>query len=268
VSTNHGSSWSDILNATAATYSLSTAVSNGGYQYRAVLTNAVGVTTTRVATLTVNSRSFSTSTTYTTNVLAGFSTGSIHLVDIVDPEAISMSTTYTATINWGDGHVDTNVAVSHPDSDGVTIRVMGNHVYSAGGNYQPLITLFDAAGSAFTTVLGNTAKLTVGTNVSGWVKITRSSPVKNRTTGMWAQTVTMNNISGVDLTGNIDFVLSALTAGVSLANATGGTAGGSNPYIRFSTTGLKAGKSIRLVLNFQLPVTITSFNYNFATYTN
>jgi hypothetical protein len=78
----------------------------------------------------------------------------------------------------------------------------------------------------------------------------------------------MNNISGVDLTGNIDFVLSALTAGVSLANATGGTAGGSNPYIRFSTTGLKAGKSIRLVLNFQLPVTITSFNYNFATYTN
>jgi hypothetical protein len=268
VSTNHGSSWSDILNATAATYSLSTVMSNGGYQYRAVLTNPVGVITSGVATLTVNSRSFSTSTTYTTTVLAGFSTGSIHLVDIVDPEAISMSTTYTATINWGDGHVDTNVAVSHPDSDGVTIRVRGNHVYSAGGNYQPLITLFDAAGSAFTTVLGNTAKLTVGTNVSSQVKITRSSPVKNRTTGMWAQTVTINNSSGVDLTGNVDFVLIGLTAGVSLENATGSIADGAASYIRFSTRGLKAGKSISLVLNFLLPTTMTSFNYSFKTFTN
>ena len=268
VSTNYGSSWSDIPNATAATYSLSTAVSNGGYQYRAVLTNAVGVTTTRVATLTVNSRSFSISTTYTTTVLAGFSTGSIHLVDIVDPEAISMSTTYTATINWGDGNVDTNVAVSHPDSDGITIRVMGNHVYSVGGTYHPLITLFDAAGSDFTTVLGNTAKLTVGTNVSSQVKITRSSPVKNRTTGMWAQTVTINNISGVDLIGNVDFVLIGLTAGVSLENATGSITDGAAAYIRFSTSGLKAGKSISLVLNFSLPTSVTSFNYSFKTFTS
>jgi hypothetical protein len=41
--------------------------------------------------------------------------------------------------------------------------------------------------------------------------------------------VTMNNISGIDLTGNIDFVLIGLTAGVSLSGATGYTAGGANP---------------------------------------
>ena len=85
---------------------------------------------------------------------------------------------------------------------------------------------------------------------------------------MWAQTVTMNNISGADLTGNIDFVLSGLTAGVSLANATGSTAGGANPYIRFSTSGLKAGKSISLVLNFSLPSPVTAFNYKFDTFTD
>jgi len=27
--------------------------------------------------------------------------------------------------------------------------------------------------------------------------------VKNRITGLWSQTVTMNNISGLDLTGNL-----------------------------------------------------------------
>jgi hypothetical protein len=266
VSTNSGSSWSDIPNATAATYSRSTVVSNGGYQYRAVLTNAVGVITSSVATLTVNSRSFSTLTTYTTTVFTGLSTGSINLVDFNDPHAISQSATYTATINWGDGNVDTNVAVSHPSSDGTTIRVRGNHVYSVGGSYQPIITLFDGAGSVITTVWGNTAKLIVGTNVSDKVSITRSSPVKNRTTGLWAQTVTMNNISGGDLTGNLDFVLSALTAGVSLVNATGSTAGGANPYIRFSTSGLKAGKSISLVLNFSLPTSVTAFKYDFKTF--
>ena len=180
--------------------------------------------------------------------------------------SISQSTTYTATINWGDGKVDTNVAVSHPSSDGTTIRVLGSHVYATSGNYQPLITLFDGAGSVITTVLGNTARLIVGTNASSKVRITRSNPIKNLTTGLWAQTVTMNNISGVNLTGNLDFLLSGLTAGVSLANATGSTAGGANPYIRFSTSGLKAGKSISLVLNFRLPVGVTSFNYDYKSF--
>ena len=76
------------------------------------------------------------------------------------------------------------------------------------------------------------------------------------------------NISGVDLKGNLDFVLIGLTAGVSLSGATGYTAGGANPYVRFSTAGLKAGKSISLVLKFAIPTTITAFNYSFKTFTN
>ena len=141
VSTNRGSSWSEIPNATAATYSLSTVVSNGGYQYRAVTTNAVGVITSHVVTLTVNPRSLSTLTIYTTTVFTGLSTGLINLVDIVDLQGISLLTIYTATINWGDGNVDTNVAVLHPGSDGTTIHVRGTHLYAVGGSYQPLVTL-------------------------------------------------------------------------------------------------------------------------------
>ena len=268
VSTNGGSSWSMISGATAGTYSISTILSNQGSQYRAVLTNVLGVTTTNAATLTVNGRPFSVLATYTTTAFTGLNTGSINLVDIFDSLGVTLPTTYTATINWGDGQTDSNIAVAHPNADGTTVRVLGSHTYTTKGTYHPIITLFSADGALLTTVSGNTANLIVGTDGSNKVSITRSSPIKNRTTGLWAQTVTINNNSGIDLTGNIDFLLIGLTAGVSLSGATGYTAGGANPYVRFSTNGLKAGKSISLVLKFVVPTPITSFNYTFKTFTN
>jgi hypothetical protein len=268
VSTNGGSSWSMISDATAGTYSISTILSNQGSQYRAVLTNVLGVTTTNAATLTVNARPFSVLATYTTTAFTGLNTGSINLVDIFDSLGVTLPTTYTATINWGDGQTDSNIAVAHPNTDGTAVRVVGSHTYTVGGTYRPIITLVDAAGSTLVTLSSNTAKLIVGTDVSNKVSITRSSPTKNRTTGLWVQTVTMNNISGINLTGNIDFLLIDLTAGVSLSGATGYAAGGANPYVRFSTTGLKAGKSISLVLKFVIPTTITAFNYTFKTFVN
>ena len=268
VSTNGGSSWSMISGATAGTYSISTILSNQGSLYRAVLTNVLGVTTTNAATLTVNARPFSVLATYTTTAFTGLNTGSINLVDIFDSLGVTLPTTYTATINWGDGRTDYNVAVAHPNTDGTTVRVLGSHTYTTKGTYYPLITLVEPAGSTFITLSANMTKLIVGTDVSNKVSITRSSPIKNRTTGLWAQTVTINNNSGIDLTGNIDFLLIGLTAGVSLSGATGYTTGGANPYVRFSTNGLKAGKSISLVLKFVVPTQITSFNYTFETFTN
>jgi hypothetical protein len=268
VSTNSGSTWSNIADATAGTYSISTVKSQTGSQYRAVLTNVFGVVTSNVATLTVNARPLTVGTTFTTTVFTGLNTGIIKLVDIIDSMGVTLPTNYTATINWGDGRTDSNIVVAHPNTDGTAVHVVGSHTYTVGGTYRPIITLVDAAGSTLVTLASNTAKLIVGTDVSNKVSITRSSPVKNRTTGFWAQTVTMNNISGVDLKGNIDLVLIGLTTGVSLSGATGYTAGGANPYVRFSTTGLKAGKSISLVLKFAIPTTITAFNYSFKTFTN
>jgi hypothetical protein len=55
LSTNGGSTWSNISGATAATYSVTnTITSQTGSEYRAVFTNSVGSATTNAATLTVN----------------------------------------------------------------------------------------------------------------------------------------------------------------------------------------------------------------------
>src|SRR5207249_550080 len=53
VSTDNGTSFSDILGATLSTYSFAAAASQNGYQYRAVFTNSVGSAASSAATLTV-----------------------------------------------------------------------------------------------------------------------------------------------------------------------------------------------------------------------
>jgi len=55
VSTNNGSTWSNINGATSTTYSFSAQAADNGKQYRAVFTNTAGTATTNSATLTVYS---------------------------------------------------------------------------------------------------------------------------------------------------------------------------------------------------------------------
>ena len=217
--------------------------------------------------LVVNARTFSVVTAYTTTVFTGLNTGTINLVDFNDPNATSATTTYRATIDWGDGQVDTNVSVAHSGADGTTIHVLGSHAYATSGTYHPIVTLNDANGSTLTTILANTATLYAGTDVSNRVSITRSGLVKNRITGLYTQTVTVNNISGAALTGELDLVLTNLTSGTTLTNATGTTDGGVNPWIRLSTSGLAGGKSVSISLSFALPSNITAVNYTAKAYT-
>ncbi len=54
VSTNNGSTWTNISAATSTTYSFTTAASDNGKQYRAVFANTVGSATSAAAILTVN----------------------------------------------------------------------------------------------------------------------------------------------------------------------------------------------------------------------
>ncbi len=53
VSTNNGSTWSNIAGETKATYSFTTALGNSGNQYRAVFTNQAGTVTSKAAKLTM-----------------------------------------------------------------------------------------------------------------------------------------------------------------------------------------------------------------------
>jgi photosystem II stability/assembly factor-like uncharacterized protein len=54
VSSNSGSTWSDIGGATSTTYAFTAATGDSGKQYRAVFTNSAGTATTSAATLIVN----------------------------------------------------------------------------------------------------------------------------------------------------------------------------------------------------------------------
>ena len=217
-------------------------------------------------TLTTNAPPLSVLNNFRMTAFAGLNTGTIDLVDFQDPAALLLPTTYTATINWGDGRVDTNIPVAHSVADGTTIHVLGSHTYTAGGTYLPIVTLTSANGASLSTTAANTSTLYVGTDISSLVTVTRSSAVKNRTTGLYISTVTITNISGSTLVGDIDLMLLNLTAGVTLTNANGTTAGGADTWVRFGTTGLAAGKSVSLSLSFSLPTGVTAFNYSFKTF--
>ena len=167
-----GTNWSNISGATSTTYSFGTTVADNGKQFRAIFTNSAGSVTSALATLTAVGRSMSVQTTYTTTVFTGLNTGMINLVDVLDALALTLPTTYTATVNWGDGQIDSNIPVAHPNTDGTTVHVLGAHTYASGGTYHPLITLVDAAGASLTTITSNTATLIVGTDVSNKVSIT------------------------------------------------------------------------------------------------
>src|SRR5204863_8741073 len=54
VSTNNGSTFSDISGASSPTYAFTTAAVDTGKQFRAVFTNSVGSATSNAARLTVN----------------------------------------------------------------------------------------------------------------------------------------------------------------------------------------------------------------------
>ena len=216
--------------------------------------------------LTINAPPLSVLNNFKMTAFVGLNTGTIDLVDFQDPGALSSPTTYTATINWGDGRIDTNITVAHSVADGTTIHVLGAHTYTAGGTYLPIVTLVSAAGASLSTTSANTSTVYVGTDISSLVTVTRTSAIKNRTTGLYISTVTITNISGSTLVGDIDLVLMNLTAGVILTNANGTTAGGADPWVRFGTTGLAAGKSASVSLYFSLPTSVTTFNYSFKTF--
>ncbi len=90
VSINGGSTFTNIGGATSDSYSLTTALSDNGYLFRAVFTNVVSSATTTAATLTVN---VTPPLTITTTTLPG---GSVY--------SKSAPATYSATLNATGGN--------------------------------------------------------------------------------------------------------------------------------------------------------------------
>jgi hypothetical protein len=86
----------------------------------------------------------------------------------------------------------------------------------------------------------------------------RSGYTINRTTNIYSGTVIVRNLTGAALTGPFTFVVSGLTNGVTLANATGTNLQGA--YITVNTSSIPAGGNITVPVQFLNPGGI-AFNY-------
>jgi hypothetical protein len=105
---------------------------------------------------------------------------------------------------------------------------------------------------------------TVGpVNVTSQVSVSQSGLVYNRATQLFGGTITITNTGSASFIGTLEFEVTGLPAGITLANASG-TAPDGNPYILISLpNGIFApGQSITFSIYFKDPNKI-SFNYGF-----
>ena len=109
----------------------------------------------------------------------------------------------------------------------------------------------DPAGnaSAGSTSSDNAVSLLAATDVSSSLGVARGGFRYNSSTRHYYQTITISNVSGVDLAGPFSLVLRNLT-GASLVNATARTAGSDDAYVDLAPTALGAGSAITITLEF------------------
>jgi hypothetical protein len=143
-STNGGSTWSNIGGATGTSYSFTTALSDSGYQYRAVFTNSAGFVNTNAATLTVATVPAVTSHPSSQTVTAGASA----------TFSASGSGSPTPSVQW---QVSTNGGSSWGNIGGATSTTYSFTTAAGNNGYQYRAVFTNAAGSATT----NAAVLTV-----------------------------------------------------------------------------------------------------------
>jgi hypothetical protein len=157
VSADGGVTFGNVSGGTSTTLSFTTALSQNGYQYRAVFTNSAGTATTTAATLTVNnSPTPPTITTQPANqtVTAG-QTATFTAAATGSP---------TPTVQW---QVSTDGGVTFSNVSGATSTTLSftTALSQSGNQYRAVFT--NSAGTATTTA----ATLTVNATPSGTVTL-------------------------------------------------------------------------------------------------
>jgi Ricin-type beta-trefoil lectin domain/Immunoglobulin I-set domain/Bacterial Ig domain len=140
VSTDSGATFNNVSGATSTTLSFTTALSQNGYQYRAVFTNSAGTATTTAATLTVNSPTPPTITTQPANqtVTAG-QTATFTAAATGSP---------TPTVQW---QVSTDNGATFSNVSGATSTTLSFATASSQNGYQYRAVFTNSAGTATTT---------------------------------------------------------------------------------------------------------------------
>jgi hypothetical protein len=172
VSTNGGSSYSDVSGATSTTLTVSpTSTPQSGNRYRAVFTNTAGSTTTNAATLTVNAAP--------PTCVAPTITVQPANVTVTEPAAATFNASASTpagcsapSVQW---QVSTNGGSSYSDISGATsttLTVSPTSTSQSGNRYRAVFT--NAAGSTTT----NAATLTVNAVPAGGPVVTKVTPNK------------------------------------------------------------------------------------------
>jgi hypothetical protein len=159
LSTNGGSTWTNITGATSATYSVTAAAAMSGYQYRVLFTNAAGSATTSAATLTVGSLTI-TSNPQSKSVAAGTSV-------TFTTSAIG---TPTPSVQW---QVSSNNAVTWTNIAGATSTSYTVTATAAMSGYEYRAVFTNSLGAAATSP----ATLTVAAQQSVALPVVLANPV-------------------------------------------------------------------------------------------
>ncbi len=103
-------------------------------------------------------------------------------------------------------------------------------------------------------------------NVTSQVGVSKSGLVYNRATQLFGGTITITNTGTTNLIGTLDFEVTGLPAGITLANASG-TAPDGDPYISVNLANgvLAPGQSITFTVLFKNPK-LSSFTYGFLVF--
>ena len=123
--------------------------------------------------------------------------------------------------------------------------------------------VYTPSNSNFITSTGILTLTVNPANVTGQISVSKSGLVYNRATQLFGGTITITNTGTTDLIGTLEFEVTGLPAGVTLANATGIAPDG-NPYITINLANgvLAPGQSITFTVLFSDPTKV-SFVYGF-----
>ena len=137
VSTNAGTTFTNIAGATSATYSLTTLASQNGYKYRAVFTNSQGTATTAAATLTVLTAPAVTTSPLSQSIASGK----------VASFTAKAAGTPTPTVQW---QVSTNAGTTFTNIAGATSATYSLTTLASQNGYKYRAVFTNSQGTATT----------------------------------------------------------------------------------------------------------------------
>ena len=137
-------------------------------------------------------------------------------------------------------------------SSGTCSKTVDGSALQAGPN--SVTATFSGSGTYPSSTSSIVTVTVTSSTASVPAQVTATPFVYNRANKTFNSTYTIKNVSAGSYAGPIDLVLTKLSAGVTVANATG-TYNGS-PYLAVSTTALAAGASVSVAVEFSDPTDV------------